>query len=124
MVTGGRGIASMIVLVCVVMPIIDPDSPAPMPTTPRDCCSLRTLLAGRQQSTGRFLLPLKLVPPSREVVPKCSLRHALQACYVSPRDPEEAREREALREPDAFTQREALGGRARGQLFRQDRCQL
>jgi hypothetical protein len=81
-------------------------------------------LAGGQKGTRWLLLALKLFAPARKVKPERALGHALQAGYLAPRDADESRQREPLREPDPLKERQALRRTARGQPFRQDRCQL
>lgn len=80
--------------------------------------------AGAQEVADGFLLLVKLLPPSREVVAKCAFGHLLQARDFGPFDPQEARKCDALRKPNSFTQRQALGSATTGVLFRQDPCQL
>jgi hypothetical protein len=57
----------------------------------------------RRRLGGRWSVPAlaQALRATCKVVAERSLRHALQSCYLGPRDPEAARQREALRKPES-----------------------
>jgi hypothetical protein len=92
----GRDVAAIVLDIVTMLP----GSPASMPTTPCDFCHPSPVFAGRQERARRLLLPLQFLAPAFEVVAESALRHALQSCYLVPRDSEEARERDPLSKPN------------------------